>query len=651
MTFSVAEVIQSWHNDRSSSKVNSNLLKHLCSALKLYLLDGLGYATRAMSSSEFSQFLSNQKLETLAKSLAKANDRLDQQSNPEAPHQFTTPCDLASVAIGVFDSQFQQAVAAGQTKKSTGNNYRSAITRFFKWLSHQTFWQVLGHESSPQIRPQRRGNRKPPCSGKKRLEDYGLKEMELSISLQQELSNFLNFRVDGGDALWRQIQRERRQTGQREGRRPKLDRVTSKEGLNNEKNRILRFFGWQVNIEQTPLEQIQFDSLTDSLLIDDYTRWLVTERNRTHLTGIQLLNTGIAILKWRNFSKTRRQNWSDIEEIEELRDYRRDLQAKYRPEHKKNSKAKWKQKVLTHEQLQQVCAYLRSLCVPYTGRKDKRTGQLYRNRKRTDSAIVWDWQVYLIVSIFTYAPVRQQEPRQYQDQVTLVRQITPSGEAVYVASGIHDKNKKRRGDTREYQLPAVLTADLDLWINHYRPLAVRATQSREAWLEFTRYKPDELEKLKQRLANAQQGIVSSGTSNTQIYVQNLQKKIRSVKSRTAAWETAKANLETNDLLFFSLGKSHPGSFGKPLSSGSIISMVKGAVAEASLALFGRECRLNPHGFRHIAALHVRLHGGEKLPLSCLMGHEESMGDSYAEQVQDDIAVTAMADNWWINPKR
>lgn len=365
-TLFVSEVIQSWYNDRSGSKANPNLLKYLHSALKLYLFDGLGYATRPMSSSGFSQFLSNQKLETLAKSLAKASDRLQQQSTPEATYQSTEPCDLANVAIGVFDSQFQQAVVAGQTKKSTGNNYRSATRLFFKWLSDQTFWQILDHGSSPQVRPRRLGNRKPPRSGKKRLEDYGLKEVQLPTALKQELSDFLSFRVDGGDTLWRQIQRERRQTGQREGLRPHLDLVDSEKGLNDEKTRILRFFGWQVNVKQTPLEQIKLDSLPDLLLIEDYTRWLVTQRGCTHVTGIQLLNTGIAILKWRNFAKTRRQNWSDIDEIEELRNYRRVFQAKYKLEHKKNYKTKWKEKNLTHEQLQQVCAYHKiSVCTLY----------------------------------------------------------------------------------------------------------------------------------------------------------------------------------------------------------------------------------------------------------------------------------------------
>ncbi|HEY9662629.1 MAG TPA: tyrosine-type recombinase/integrase, partial [Allocoleopsis sp.] len=223
------------------------------------------------------------------------------------------------------------------------------------------------------------------------------------------------------------------------------------------------------------------------------------------------------------------------------------------------------------------------------------------------------------------------------------------GKAVYIAQNIHHKNAKCRDDTREYQLPEILTPALDTWIQKYRPLAIQAVQSLDTWLRFAGYKPDELENLKQRIANAQQGIVPPRIKDVRTYVRNLQRRISSVESRITAWPTAKMNIESNHL-FFCTGSNHPTSFGKPLSSGSVYMIVKRAVAEASLALFQREYWLGPHSFRHIAAAHVRRHGGDKTTLALLMGHDEDMGDKYAAQLQNDISLTALADNWWLPSK-
>lgn len=650
MNFTLEQVIQFWFDSLSTAKASPTLRKHLNSALRLYLLERLGYKTREMSLSEFSHCLTTITLESFAKSLEKAG-RSQQQTDPDTSvSRVSDSLDLAEVAIGLFQEQFQQAVEAQQTKRSTGNNYRSALKRFLQWLSTQPYWQTLSQGSIAQIAPRRLGNRKPTPSGKKRLEPYRLEEGHLPPLLRQELEQFLNFHQDGGDALWRQILWERRKAGQPVGRRPQFNRITAENGLTNEKIFILLFFGWQVHIQQTPIERIQLDSLTDALLIEEYTHWLISQRNRSHAMGLQLFAIGIALLKWRNFSTTQRRNWSDINEIEELRDYSREFREQYKLEKKRNAKTKWKERNLTHEQLQQICVYLRSRCAPYSRRSDSKPGKSNWKSKRTTAAICWDWQVYLMVSLLTYTAVRQQEPRQYKAQETLIRTTTASGEAVYVAQGIHDKNATRRGCTREYQLPTILTPDLDLWVQEYRPLAIQAVQSLDDWLRFWGHKSNNLKRLKQRLEEAQQGVVPSRIQDIQAYQKNLQKQIRGLESRIAAWQVAKTNITENDLLFFCFGSSCPSSFGKPFSIGTLYSMVQGAVAEASLSLFGYECRLNPHSFRHIAALHVRLNQGNKMTLALLMGHDEAMGDEYAAQAQDDISITAMADNWWVNPK-
>ncbi|HEY9658315.1 MAG TPA: hypothetical protein V6C65_07680, partial [Allocoleopsis sp.] len=399
MNFTLGQVIQHWFDHLSTAKATPTLRKHLNSALRLYLLERLGYKTRDMSLSEFSHCLTTISLESFAKSLEKAS-RSQQQTNPDTPVPPTSGfLDLAEVAIDLFQEQFEQAVEAQQTKRPTGNNYRSALKRFLQWLSTQPYWQVFNQGAIPQIAPRRLGNRGSSPSTRKRLENYSLKESALPALLRQELEAFQNFRRDGGDALWRQIQQERRKTGQQGGRRPQIDPITSEVSLNEEKQDILRFFGWQVQSGQTPIEQLQLDSLTDGGLIDEYNHWLVTQRNCSHARGVKLLCTGIAILKWRNFSLTRWSNWSGIDAIEMLKEYRREFEEQYKLEHKKNTKIKWKAKALTHEQLQQICDYLKTLCAEYVTSTNAQKGQLNGKQKRSDSAIVRSWQDYLIVAL------------------------------------------------------------------------------------------------------------------------------------------------------------------------------------------------------------------------------------------------------------
>lgn len=135
-------------------------------------------------------------------------------------------------------------------------------------------------------------------------------------------------------------------------------------------------------------------------------------------------------------------------------------------------------------------------------------------------------------------------------------------------------------------------------------------------------------------------------ADLQEYISELERKIHKVQRRIAAYPQAKQNFERYDTVFFSLGRSFPESFGKPLSGSSMHNLVVGAVSRASLVLLGKEYRLNPHGFRHIAALHVRSNNGNKEALASVMGQAVQMGDQYAAQIVDKVSQSKQADQWW-----
>ena len=111
---------------------------------------------------------------------------------------------------------------------------------------------------------------------------------------------------------------------------------------------------------------------------------------------------------------------------------------------------------------------------------------------------------------------------------------------------------------------------------------------------------------------------------------------------------AKANAKVCHNVFFSLGGSHPGSFGKAYDesrTSCISSMVSRAVGRATK--YGQAYYLNPHGFRHIGSKQVRIAGKDKPAFSALVGHTLRVDEQYAAQVTKDYElIVDFVDDWW-----
>jgi hypothetical protein len=130
---------------------------------------------------------------------------------------------------------------------------------------------------------------------------------------------------------------------------------------------------------------------------------------------------------------------------------------------------------------------------------------------------------HLIVKILVYLPVRQQEIRQYRADVSLFRELDPQGQPFYVALITDHKLKSKTGENRRYKLPAVLTQDLDDWLQLWRPKAVQAVTSPTCWLAFWGHQADSLEKLQQRLEAAQAGTLPHSIKSVQFICKTLKR--------------------------------------------------------------------------------------------------------------------------------
>jgi integrase len=331
----------------------------------------------------------------------------------------------------------------------------------------------------------------------------------------------------------------------------------------------------------------------------------------------------------------------------ELQSFQNYCHEEYIKEKKPSLEPKWEKKELTHLEARKVVQYLRDCCAENSSKASHIPGKRIKGKKRSTSAIVWSWQVYLIVKILVFLPVRQQEIRQLKLGETLFRKIDEKGHPYYEAKITEHKNKSKTGRDRKYKLPSILTADLDAWIDIRRPKAVEAVQTLESWLEFFNDEIEDVEWLQQRIEMAKQGYTKTKVKDIQKYIKSLETQLISLKKRIEAWSSAKANLAEHKSLFFMMGKSHTQGFGKPFTGSSLYSLVTTAISKATTALYGVPYYTNPHALRHIAAKHIRKNNGDAKRLANLMGHSETQGDEYAAQIMTESDLLHdFSDKWW-----
>lgn len=365
-----------------------------------------------------------------------------------------------------------------------------------------------------------------------------------------------------------------------------------------------------------------------------------------------MLDTSVPFAKLLNYEKSFRRDWSDIPIIFDLQDLHCEYREQYELEKNERGEEKWAHKEMTHEEARMIVRYLYECCarqirhVEILADDTRRIG----TRTRPSSSVVHAWQIYFIVKILVFCPVRQQEIRNLEIGKTIFRKVDEQGNPYYVVVLTEHKNFSKTGKIRHYKLPKIITKDLDVWLNVWRPVIEDAVKSPEAWLKFWGRKPNELEQTKQRIEAAKQGKVSVHVKiPLERRIQNLQKVARGLEHRIAALDICRKNLESHNCMFLLLPNTEPESYGKPIHQRSLHGMVVAAVAKASKALFGDERVLwtNPHAFRHIADKHVRSIKGDVKTFDTYIGHSEKMGNEYAEQITSEYELTeGIADNWW-----
>ena len=633
-TKSLSHAVSIWgktqkiHNTRYA-----NLVKI---ALKLYVLPRMGYQTKDLSSSGF---------------LALCD---------------TISClELNSVnALDAFDQTFTERVEGGSLSLETKKNYRSALGQFFNWLKVQP-WYIQAAElvKIPEILQRARAKRSLSKSyNGQRL--YGLSVKDLTPAIGLDLEKYITFWKQGSSSLLSSMSTleqtpkndSERKAWRLEQLKKEVDdgtyplsptfRGVGEATILQRESYILRFLGWCVNIEGYKIEDLSMRLITSQSFYEPYVDWLMQNRSCGSSVGIKLLDTAISVAKYYFFEASRTANWSDIPLIESLKQQKRAYQQNDNKEQPVKQQDKWEKKELSHDELSKVAEYLhQNLCSPQYYQVKEDGSKTLVSRKL--STIVENWQTHLMVKILTYAPVRQEELRKLRVNDTLRLMEDSRGTLRYAVRIKEHKNRLKTGKPRYYPLPSILTNDITRFIQEIRPLAINAPNAQESWFEFWNLNQASITRLEQRLQRAE----DSDEPDLR-YVGNTKRKLRSLKNRCDAQEIAKIQAENCDHLFFALGCDDPEIFCSPFEEvhhAVLTNKISRAIGNATLALFNEAKFLNPHGFRHIGAKHLRKIGKkhQKEKFSIFVGHGVKIDDAYADQIINEYdLIECIIDDWW-----
>lgn len=331
--------------------------------------------------------------------------------------------------------QLQAFINWGVSEQDKDYNWATDIAkvvlRVTQWLNlhskHHDFGDI------PQVKQLRKYIRELELEAREDLKPYALKVIQVCEPLKTQLQDFHKFCLDKEVPV-------------------RKTRPISKETFRSYQENICCFLGWYQNIQGVPPEALCLEQLATLELLKQFVGWGVNQRGNGYGWATQVGYAALAVAKWLN-PQSKRKNFSDIEQVEDIREYVCYLREQHRNEEPRQNLDEQR---MTFHEAQKVVEYLKQCCNP----KDN------YGEERSESAVRKSWQRYLLVAIFTYCPVRQREVRELEMNKTLFREA--DGYWVKLTKTQHKAGSKTRKG-REYPLPKHLSADLDEWLQKWRP--------------------------------------------------------------------------------------------------------------------------------------------------------------------------------------
>lgn len=353
---------------------------------------------------------------------------------------------LGKVTLKAFLDAPERLRSSAAAARSVGTmaNYRSAINRFLGWMEQQSWFRESVGRFEEMVSPptkmtglnlqaSRRGTGKE--QNQTRL---SLAKSELTPQLRQELADLLHF-LTAPEVAKRQ------------------DRPIREVTFRNYEVMIRGFLGWLYRVVNVSRQELSVTLLADREWLDEYVAWGISDQDNSYGWALNVAAAGLNVAKWLHHQRSVSPKYRDIREVELIRAKIAELQAKRDKEPRRRvSKEKMVEKFVPFDQVEGVVRYLRLCCATRTA----------KGYARKDLTVMHSWQIYLMIAILAYCPVRQREVREMELDRTLFRE--KNGYVVLLEPDDH-KTGSFTGKGREFCLPDLLTQDLDEWLTVWRP--------------------------------------------------------------------------------------------------------------------------------------------------------------------------------------
>lgn len=563
---------------------------------------------------------------------------LDKQNLEICLSKVSIPSFINAEPLAIFNQLCDRAVSNKQIQQEVvRTTYQPALTGFIRWIQKQTWHNnssnVKEQKYAPKLRPTislattKRGLRSHKAN------PYSIQKEELPSTTLRDLEALHQFCTakevpDRQDPLLREVSFQ-----------------------DNVQRSALLFFGWLHHIQGWHLENLTLDlMLTDGnnppaenlRLLKEFIAWGINTRGNSYGWGMMITKASLNIAKWKYACQSEHFKYGDIDIIKKLRLYINGLSEKYGVSKSITSRDK-KNKDMLFSQCVEVVQFLRQCCAPYKN----------NHCKRSDMAVTRSWQRYLIVAFLTYCPLRQREFRELELNRTLFRD---DGYRV-ILTPLDNKT----GDYRDFRLvdllPPEVIADLDQWLDYWRPKFIDSVkadaETPESWLKSLGYKQEELEQETQDLLLVIREKEPLGKSKE---LDKLRKQLKRHQKLLSSWEKVQAAL-SHDYVFLQLGgTTAPENKGTSITAGNFRGLVTKAVYNSTSALIesrhplfeGMEPKCtNPHFFRNIAITHERRNGdpARREAFHKVIGNSVAEGDRTYNEMSP-AEKTAQASGWW-----
>ena len=381
----------------------------------------------------------------------------------------------------ILNHNLNKLVDAQKIKYDTAKNYRSAIGIFLRWMCAQDWY----HEAAgtwdgiraprlkvgASIEKARRGlKRKNAIPYKLRLSEltpslkkqfeakpYELVETDFSIELLQQLNPPEDYKPKGPPPHYGfRYFCTARKLAKRQGK------VLRDISYSNNERHVLCFLGWLKNIRGWQLDSLSLELMANKETVDEFITWAINEKGNAYGWATKIAITAQTVIKWLHHRRSNKPGYLDIEQLEVMKAYTRELEAEHKSE---PSQLAIDEKLITFEQCQKVVEHLRKCCAPLQS----------DGAQRPEMGIMRSWQRYLIIAILTYCPIRQREIRELELGKTLFKERikTELGfeKFSYVVRLSPDDHKtgSKTGKGREFDLPDEVVKDLEEWLTVWRP--------------------------------------------------------------------------------------------------------------------------------------------------------------------------------------